>query len=58
VFAYQVGARLGYKLSPKTTVSLSYRVFGTSEVEFVDPIDTDTYEYLNHSILLGVRHNF
>ena len=58
VFAYQVGAGLGYKVSPKITISLSYRVFGTSEVEFVDPTDTDTYDYRNHSVLLGVRHNF
>jgi len=58
VFAYQFGAGIGYKLTPKATISLSYRLFGTSDVEFVDPVDTDTYEYLSHSFMIGTRITF
>jgi len=58
VFAYQLGAGIGYKLTPKATINLSYRLFGTSEVELVDSNNNDTYEYLNHSFMIGYRTTF
>jgi opacity protein-like surface antigen len=53
VLAYQFGAGIGYKLTPKATISLSYRLFGTQEVDF-----GDTHEYLSHSIMVGSRITF
>jgi len=53
VLASQFGAGIGYKLTPKVTINLSYRLFGTQKVEL-----EDIYEYLNHSIMLGSRITF
>ena len=53
VFAYQVGAGLGYRITPTTTVSLAYRFFGTSDPEFDDGIDKIDTEYHSHNIMVG-----
>lgn len=58
VFAYQVAAGIGYKVAPKTTVTLSYLLFGTSDPEFDDGIDKIEAEYLSHNIMVGFIHRF
>ncbi len=58
VLAYQAGAGLGYKVTPKTTVSLSYRFFGTADPEFDDGFDKVDSEYTNHSVMIGVLSRF
>ncbi len=58
VFAYQFGAGIGYKVSANATVSLDYRLFGTSDPEFETAGVTNEVEYLNHSIMAGVRYRF
>lgn len=54
VFAYQVGAGIGYKISPTTTVNLSYRFFGTTDPTFDDGVDKIESEYQSHNILVGI----
>lgn len=58
VLAYQAGVGLGYKVTPKTTVSLSYRFFGTVDPEFDDGFDKIDSEYTNHSVMIGVLARF
>ena len=58
VLAYQVGAGVGYNISPKTAVNLQYRLFGTSDPEFNDGTVTIDGEYLSHNFLIGVTHRF
>ena len=59
VFAYQVGAGIGYEVTPTTVVSLGYRFFATSDPDFTDPtgIPFDA-EYQSHNIEIGVRFSF
>ena len=61
VFAYQVIAGLEYPVTARTSVTGEYRYFATTDVD----IDTNLggaqgsdVNYDNHSILLGVKHNF
>jgi len=54
VFAYQIGAGIGYAVSEKTTLDLKYRYFGTSDPEF----GTSTVEYGSHNIYVGLRFGF
>ncbi len=58
VFAYQVGAGIGYKVTPTTTINLAYRFFGTSDPEFDDGVDKIEAEYSSHSILIGFLSRF
>jgi OOP family OmpA-OmpF porin len=58
VFAYQFGAGLGYKVTPNAIVNVSYRLFGTTDPEFSDGVDTVEAEYLNHSFMVGVVVQF
>lgn len=58
VFAYQAAAGIGYKVAPGTTVTLSYRLFGTSDPDFESGTETIESEYLSHSILAGFIHRF
>ena len=59
VFAYQVGAGIGYEVTPGTIVSLGYRFFGTADPEFTDvtgvPFDA---EYSSQNIEIGLRFSF
>ena len=59
VFAYQVGAGIGYEVTPTTVVSLGYRFFGTADPDFTDvtgvPFDA---EYQSHNIEIGLRFSF
>jgi len=54
VFAYQVGAGIGYEISDSTTATLGYRYFATSDPDF-DGIEA---EVGTHNIEVGVRFAF
>lgn len=54
VFAYQVGAGVGYALNKNVTIDAKYRYFATSDPKF----DVTEMEFASHNLLLGVRVNF
>ncbi len=58
VFAYQVGAGLGYRVTPTMTVTLSYRYFATKDPEFDDGVDKIETEYASHNIMAGLVARF
>ena len=58
VLAFQVGAGVGYNVTPKTTVSLSYRFFGTADPEFDDGVDKIDAEYFSHNVMVGLLFRF
>ena len=58
VFAYQAGAGIGYKVTPKVTVGLSYRLFGTLDPEFNNGVNTVKAEYMSHNFMAGVLVKF
>lgn len=58
VFAYQVGAGIGYKFTPSTIANLSYRFFGTSDPTFNDGVDKVEGEYRSHNIWAGITVKF
>lgn len=59
VFAYQLGAGVGYALSPTVSITADYRFFATGNPEFADfAADNIEFEYMNHSILVGARTTF
>ncbi len=55
VFAFQIGAGLGYAVTPNVTLSLDYRFFGTENPDLGGGVD---FEYLNSTLLLGLRYAF
>lgn len=54
VFAYQLGAGIGYAVSQTVTVDFAYRLFATTDPEFAG---TEA-EYLSHNASVGVRFVF
>ena len=58
VFAYQIGAGLGYRVNSYSRFDVSYRLMGTSDPKFSDGFDTVETEYLNHSIMAGYTYSF
>jgi len=54
VFAYQIGAGVGYAITEKVTIDLKYRYFGTADSEY----DTTEAEFASHNVLIGIRLNF
>ena len=54
VFAYQIGAGVGYAVSEKVTIDIKYRYFATSDPKFEEVGG----EFASHNFLLGVRVNF
>lgn len=58
VFAYQVGAGIGYEITDNAVISLGYRFFGTSDPEFSSGGFTDETEVMTHNVELGVRYRF
>lgn len=54
VFAYQVGAGVGYAVNEKVSVDVKYRYCATSDPEF----DTTEIEYSGHNLYAGVRVGF
>ncbi len=56
VFAWQVGAGLGFKASENVVVDLGYRYFRTSDVTSKD--GTMAFSVSGSNILAGIRYNF
>jgi opacity protein-like surface antigen len=54
VFAYQLGAGVGYAVTTNTNLDLKYRYFATEDVEHAGA----EAEYASHNIYLGLRYNF
>ena len=54
VFAYQVGAGVGYAVNDKVSLDVKYRYFATSDLEF----DTTEVEYSSHNVYAGIRVAF
>ncbi len=54
VFAYQIGAGVGYALNEQFTIEAKYRYFATDDPEF----DATEGEFASHNIMFGVRYNF
>jgi len=54
VFAYQVGAGVGFDVTKNITIDLKYRYFGTSDVK----IDSEKFTNASHNIYLGMRYSF
>ena len=52
VFAYQVGAGIGYEITPSIIVALDYRFFATTDPEFNTGIEA---EYSSHNVGLNLR---
>lgn len=56
VFAYQVGAGVGYAVTEKITIESKYRYFATSDFEITD--GTEKLEHNRHNLLFGIRVGF
>jgi len=54
VFAYQIGAGVGYAITEKVTIDVKYRYFGTADSEY----DTTEAEFASHNVFFGIRLNF
>lgn len=54
VFAYQVGAGIGYAVNRNMTVEAKYRYFATADLEF----DLVELEYATHNLYAGIRYVF
>jgi opacity protein-like surface antigen len=54
VLAWQLGAGVGYAVTPSTLVEFKYRYFATADVEF----NTTEAEIASHNIYLGLRFYF
>lgn len=54
MFAYQVGAGVGYALTPQVTLDVKYRYFATADPDF----DGTDMEYASHNIYAGIRLDF
>jgi opacity protein-like surface antigen len=54
VFAYQVGAGVGYAITPELTIDAKYRYFGTSDPSF----GGTEAEYSSHNFYGGLRVSF
>ena len=62
VFAYQVGAGLGYEVTNAVTVQVGYRLLKANQLEFTgrnaSAMATATTEMLVHLFEIGVRYRF
>jgi opacity protein-like surface antigen len=59
IFAYQFMAGLGFNINPTTTLTVGYRYFATSGLEFTDPTGlTFDSEYQSHDFTFGARFMF
>jgi opacity protein-like surface antigen len=60
VFAFQVGAGVGYEIFPAATLSLDYRYFRAADPTFKDLVLGTSFrsEYRVHDVRLGVRYQF
>ncbi|WP_041794301.1 OmpA family protein [Pararhodospirillum photometricum] len=59
-FGFQGIAGVGYNVTQNVGVTLDYRFLGTTGMEFENPAAGDaSYEnYLNHTVMLGLRYAF
>ena len=55
VFAWQVGAGVGYAVSNNMTLEAKYRYFATNKAEFDDG---STLEFASHNFYVGMRYSF
>lgn len=57
--AWQIAGGVGYKLTPKFTLSFDYRLFATTDAELTmrDGTKIDA-EYFTHNLMLGGRYKF
>lgn len=58
VFAYQVGAGIGYNVNEKMTVTFGYRYFATADPEGQSSTDKIETEYSGHNLLVGINYRF
>jgi opacity protein-like surface antigen len=58
VFAYQIGAGVGYSVTEKDKVTLQYRLLGAADATFDDGAEKTEGDYMNHSIMVGFTHSF
>ncbi len=58
VFAYQVGAGVGYAISDNWMLQIGYRYFATTAPEFTDDDFTIKSEFNTHNVGLGLRFRF
>jgi len=59
VFAYQLGAGVGYEVKQDVTLDLGYRYFATEDPALTDSTGADfESEYGNHSVIASVRYSF
>jgi opacity protein-like surface antigen len=58
VVAFQAGAGVGYRVTPRVTFGLSYRLFGTLDPKFDNGVNQVEGEYLSHNFMAGVRVAF
>jgi len=54
VFAYQLGAGVGYAINKEITFDVKYRYLGTSDPDF----ETATAEYSSHNFYISMRFAF
>jgi len=52
VFAWQIGAGVGFTVAPKVTLDAKYRYFATSNPELADDVE---YSIGSHNLMLGMR---
>lgn len=58
VFAWQIGAGIGYEVTTGVVVSADYRFLATSDPSFPASGGDLDAEYMSHGFLLGVRGHF
>ena len=58
VFAYQLGAGVGYAMSEIMTLDFRYRFLGTADPEFSYPVGTAEAEIFSHNLTVGIHMAF
>jgi opacity protein-like surface antigen len=58
VFAYQLGAGLAYDITPRVTMDLGYRYYGTTTAEFEFTGGSEKMSLNTHNFIIGARYNF
>ena len=60
VFAYQLGAGVGYDVAERVTLDLGYRYYATDDLDLTFSPDGSDFEsdYDNHSVMASVRYAF
>ena len=54
VFAYQIGAGVGFSLNEQTILDIKYRYFATSDPDF----EIASAEFSSHNLFIGIRVSF